>query len=73
MQHSLDIFYITTGWNKRLTIIYVTMHQCHNSTWKQHSLLSCLERIQRRSAKYILNDYSTNYTNQGSKLSIYFQ
>ena len=39
MQHSLDIFHTTTGWNqKKITITYMAMHQWHKSAWKPHNL-----------------------------------
>ena len=47
--------------------MYISLVRSHLSycpqVWKPWHVkdISCLERIQRRSTKYILNDYSTNY------------
>ena len=56
--------------------LYISLVRSHLSycpqIWKPRYVkdISCLERIQRRSTKYILNDYSTGYK---SRLQTLFQ
>ena len=56
--------------------MYISLVHSHLSycpqVWKPRYVkdISCLERIQRRSTKYILNDYSTNYKSRLQTLNL---